>query len=324
MGRSTASPRSSEPSCASTRAAATAAGLRAKADRMKMGKRAQAFLDVFTPSSTEYQKRLGAGSTSRTWSCARPIMSRPGATVSPFRHILVDEFQDISAKPRPADPGAEGAASGRARLRRGDDWQSIFRFAGSDIHMMRNFGREFGGTFDGETGMHRSVDLGRTFRSVDKIAFAAEQFVLRNPAQIHVTELRKDPAYGIADSTWRGAGKPCLRRMRWAVAGRDRAGWPHLVSLRACPALRKPAARLPILRDRSATPREWNGRGSMWLRCHLSDVPRMRRWLAGRTQRQLWKVPWLRPLSDLCRESEDIERGRSRSAAMVPLAGVRR
>ncbi len=106
---------------------------------------------------------------------------------SPFRHILVDEFQDIAA--------------GRARLIRalkaqhadarvfavGDDWQSIYRFAGSDIHIMRNFGREFGGTFAGETGIHRSVDLGRTFRSVDKIALPARQFVLRNPAQITKT-----------------------------------------------------------------------------------------------------------------------------------------
>lgn len=66
----------------------------------------------------------------------------------------------------------------------GDDWQSIFRFAGSDIHLMRNFGHEFGGSFDGESGVHRTVDLGRTFRSVDQIAFAARTFVLRNSAQI--------------------------------------------------------------------------------------------------------------------------------------------
>lgn len=52
---------------------------------------------------------------------------------------------------------------------------------------MRNFGREFGGLFAGETGVHRTVDLGRTFRSVDKIALAARKFVLRNPAQITKT-----------------------------------------------------------------------------------------------------------------------------------------
>lgn len=64
----------------------------------------------------------------------------------------------------------------------GDDWQSIYRFAGSDIHIMRNFGTEFGATFAGATGVHRMVDLGRTFRTVDKIALVARRFVLRNPA----------------------------------------------------------------------------------------------------------------------------------------------
>ena len=49
---------------------------------------------------------------------------------------------------------------------------------------MRNFGKEFGGTFDGQTGIHRSVDLGRTFRSVDRIALPARRFVLKNSSQI--------------------------------------------------------------------------------------------------------------------------------------------
>lgn len=69
----------------------------------------------------------------------------------------------------------------------GDDWQSIYRFAGSDIHIMRNFGAEFGGSYAGATGVHRTVDLGRTFRSVDKIALAARRFVPCNPAQITKT-----------------------------------------------------------------------------------------------------------------------------------------
>ena len=109
---------------------------------------------------------------------------KAGRYTSPYRHLLVDEFQDIS--------------DGRARLLSalkaqhadtrifavGDDWQSIYRFTGSDIHLMRNFGREFGGTFAGQSGVHSSVDLGRTFRSVDKIALPARSFVLQNPSQI--------------------------------------------------------------------------------------------------------------------------------------------
>lgn len=156
----------------------------AKAEKLKMGKRAQAFLTIFTAVFTEYQKRLGDRIDFEDMVNRATDHVEAGRYRSPFRHILVDEFQDIAA--------------GRARLIRalkarhadarvfavGDDWQSIYRFAGSDIHIMRDFGREFGGTFAGETGIHRSVDLGRTFRSVDKIALPARQFVLRNPAQI--------------------------------------------------------------------------------------------------------------------------------------------
>ncbi|MCA8835829.1 MAG: UvrD-helicase domain-containing protein, partial [Proteobacteria bacterium] len=66
----------------------------------------------------------------------------------------------------------------------GDDWQSIYRFAGSDVYLMRNFGAEFGGHFAGKDEVHKIVDLGRTFRSVDKIALPARRFVLQNKSQI--------------------------------------------------------------------------------------------------------------------------------------------
>jgi DNA helicase IV len=66
----------------------------------------------------------------------------------------------------------------------GDDWQSIYRFAGPDPSLMRHFGEEFGGRFGSEVAVHSTVDLGRTFRSVDRIALPARAFVLQNPAQI--------------------------------------------------------------------------------------------------------------------------------------------
>lgn len=156
----------------------------AKGERLKMGNRAKAFLSVFGPVYSEYEKRLSGRIDFDDMVLRAARYVEEGRYVSPFRHILVDEFQDIS--------------QGRARLVKalmaqhpdirvfavGDDWQSIFRFAGSDIHLMRHFKEEFGGRFDGETGVHRVVDLGRTFRSVDQIAFAARTFVLKNPAQI--------------------------------------------------------------------------------------------------------------------------------------------
>ncbi|WP_340116169.1 UvrD-helicase domain-containing protein [Pelagibius sp. 7325] len=143
-----------------------------------------AFLDIFEPVLSEYQRRLGDRIDFEDMIARATDHVEAGRYGSPYRHLLVDEFQDIS--------------EGRAKLLRalkaqhedarifavGDDWQSIYRFSGADIHLMRDFGVEFGGAFVGVTGVHRSVDLGRTFRSVDRIALPARRFVLKNPSQI--------------------------------------------------------------------------------------------------------------------------------------------
>jgi DNA helicase IV len=155
-----------------------------KSDRMKLGKRAKAFLDVFAPVFEEYQKRLGGRIDFEDMILRAARYTETGRYVSPFRHILVDEFQDISQSRARLVKALKAQHPYVRVFAVGDDWQSIFRFAGSDIHLMRHFGREFGGSFDGEAGVHRAVDLGRTFRSVDQIAFAARTFVLRNPVQI--------------------------------------------------------------------------------------------------------------------------------------------
>lgn len=155
-----------------------------KSDRMKLGKRARSFLDVFAPVFEEYEKRLEGRIDFEDMILRAARYVETGRYVSPFRHILVDEFQDISQSRARLVKALKAQHPDVRVFAVGDDWQSIFRFAGSDIHLMRHFGREFGGSFDGEAGVHRTVDLGRTFRSVDQIAFAARTFVLRNPAQI--------------------------------------------------------------------------------------------------------------------------------------------
>ena len=155
-----------------------------KSDRMKLGKRARAFLDVFAPVFEEYQKRLAGRIDFEDMILRAARYAETGQYVSPFRHILVDEFQDISQSRARLVKALKAQHPDVRIFAVGDDWQSIFRFAGSDIHLMRQFGREFGGNFDGEVDVHRTVDLGRTFRSVDQIAYAARTFVLRNPDQI--------------------------------------------------------------------------------------------------------------------------------------------
>ena len=140
--------------------------------------RAQAFLAVFEPIFERYQELLsGQGQIDFHDMINRATEHvEAGRYRSPFGYILVDEFQDISP--------------GRARLLKalldqspdaqlfavGDDWQSIYRFAGSDIAIMREFADHFGHT--------EQTYLETTFRCAHGIAEVATKFVRSNPAQI--------------------------------------------------------------------------------------------------------------------------------------------
>jgi DNA helicase-4 len=163
-----------------------------------MGERGRAFLTVFDPVLRLYQHELGERIDFEDMVLRAAGYVESGAYQSPFRHILVDEFQDIS-QDRARLVGTLKAQHGDARVFAvGDDWQSIYRFAGADIHIMRSFGPKFGGEFGSQKDIHQVVDLGRTFRSVDKIALAARRFILQNPAQIEKTIIPASEAEGPA------------------------------------------------------------------------------------------------------------------------------
>ena len=95
---------------------------------------------------------------------------------SPFGYILVDEFQDISPSRAKLLKALLDRSPGAQLFAVGDDWQAIYRFGGSDIAVMREFGEHF--------GAFERIDLETTFRFSDRIAGVATDFVLRNPAQI--------------------------------------------------------------------------------------------------------------------------------------------
>lgn len=146
--------------------------------------RSRAFLQIFELAFKAYQDRLGDRIDFEDMINRATAHVRSGRYRSAYRHLLVDEFQDISDG-RAALLLALKAQHADGRIFAvGDDWQSIYRFAGSDLSLMRHFGEVFGGTFANANGVHSVVDLGRTFRNTDQIAHAARRFVLTNPSQI--------------------------------------------------------------------------------------------------------------------------------------------
>lgn len=106
--------------------------------------------------------------------------------VSPYSLILVDEFQDIS-EPRANLIKALRQQNPFAKVFAvGDDWQSIYRFAGSDISIFIRFQENFGTSWQGR--------LEQTYRCNQLIADVAAKFVQRNPAQLKKSVRSTRPA----------------------------------------------------------------------------------------------------------------------------------
>lgn len=115
-----------------------------------------------------------------------------GAYESPFTHILVDEFQDISAGRANLVLALMNQRPQTTLFAVSDDWQAIYRFAGSDIGYTTQFEQRFG------PAATTALDL--TFRFNDKISELASQFVLRNPSQVakSISSLNTTPAPAVS------------------------------------------------------------------------------------------------------------------------------
>lgn len=141
--------------------------------------RAEAFLTVFIPLYERYQESLARQRQIDFHDMITNATEhvRRGRYRNRFGYILVDEFQDISAGRARLLKALLDTSSTAQLFAVGDDWQAIFRFAGSDIAIMREFRARFGES--------ERVNLETTFRCADRIANLASRFVLSNPAQIH-------------------------------------------------------------------------------------------------------------------------------------------
>ena len=96
--------------------------------------------------------------------------------VSPYSLILVDEFQDISAPNANLVKALKQTKAFAKLFVVGDDWQSIYRFAGSDITLFTQFEENFGASWRGR--------LQQTYRCNQLLADTAAQFVQKNPDQL--------------------------------------------------------------------------------------------------------------------------------------------
>lgn len=99
-----------------------------------------------------------------------------GRFVSPWKHILVDEFQDISPQRAALLAALRRQNSHTALYAVGDDWQAIYRFSGAELLLTTSFARHFG---EGD-----QCALDTTYRFNERIGQIANAFVQQNPHQL--------------------------------------------------------------------------------------------------------------------------------------------
>lgn len=99
-----------------------------------------------------------------------------GRFISPWKHILVDEFQDISPQRAALLSALRQQNKRTALFAVGDDWQAIYRFSGAEMTLTTAFHHYFG---EGD----RCV-LDTTYRFNDRIGDIANRFIQQNPQQL--------------------------------------------------------------------------------------------------------------------------------------------
>ena len=148
--------------------------------------RAKGFLAIYESVRDEYERLLAAERSVDFHDLingAAELIGQ-GTWESPFRYVLVDEFQDISAGRMALLKALR--SPGVAYFMVGDDWQSIYRFAGSDVQLMRNS--------QAHLGHVEERPLSRTFRFGKGILGPSSAFVQVNPEQTRRTLRPADTA----------------------------------------------------------------------------------------------------------------------------------
>lgn len=104
------------------------------------------------------------------------VILEKGRFISPWKHILVDEFQDISPQRAALLAALRKQNSQTTLFAVGDDWQAIYRFSGAQLSLTTAFRQHFG---EGDR-----CDLDTTYRFNSRIGEVANRFIQQNPHQL--------------------------------------------------------------------------------------------------------------------------------------------
>jgi DNA helicase-4 len=152
--------------------------LKVRSREFESPERAKTFVEIFSEVLDEYENKLASMSEldfNDMINKATEYLDAGEAKLG-YKYILVDEFQDISQSRYKLLKAILDQNSDCKLFAVGDDWQSIFRFAGSDLNVMIQFERYFGES--------EILFIGENFRFNNKICDLSTKFILENPKQI--------------------------------------------------------------------------------------------------------------------------------------------
>ena len=140
--------------------------------------RARKFIEIFEKVYQSYQDHLSSASLIDFNDMIRLSSHalNEGHELNDFKYVLIDEFQDISIGRAEFIKSLLNSTDHAKLFAVGDDWQSIYRFSGSDINVMTSFEEHF--------GRHELRMLPETFRFDQMVESVASRFVQKNEAQI--------------------------------------------------------------------------------------------------------------------------------------------
>ena len=134
--------------------------------------------EIIKPLYDEYEKSLkekGQMDFTDTILHAAELCNS-GRWRSPYSYILVDEFQDISVDRYKFIVSLRKPSPMTKTYCVGDDWQSIYRFSGSDMNLFNRFEKHFGYT--------ERCKIETTYRFGNPLIEKSSKFILKNPSQV--------------------------------------------------------------------------------------------------------------------------------------------
>jgi DNA helicase-4 len=135
------------------------------------------FIEIITPIYEKYQKYLVERKEidfSDMINKARNYIST-GKYKKKLSYVIIDEFQDISIGRYQLVKRIKDSNPACKLFCVGDDWQSIYRFSGSDITLFKEFEKYFGFTV--------KTKIETTYRFYDPLINLSSNFILKNPNQ---------------------------------------------------------------------------------------------------------------------------------------------